>query len=87
MAVYAHELTHNLGLGDNYNNPYAAPFQRAATGYWSMMSAVRSVVRRNHNRYHIPSTSTPQHVRDKIALAPPSDLVIGTLDDRLRSWR
>ncbi len=29
MAVYAHELTHNLGIADNYNNPYAAPFQRA----------------------------------------------------------
>ena len=74
MAVYAHELTHNLGLPDNYNNPYAAPFQRAATGYWSMMSRGSfGGPGGTHNRWHIPSTLGTalgsQHViRDKIAL-------------------
>jgi M6 family metalloprotease-like protein len=74
MAVYAHELTHNLGLPDNYNNPYAPPFQRAATGYWSMMSRGSfGGPGGTHNRYHIPSTLGTalgsQHViRDKIAL-------------------
>ena len=74
MAVYAHELTHNLGIADNYNNPYAAPFQRAATGYWSMMSRGSfGGPGGTHNRWHIPSTMGTalgsQHViRDKIEL-------------------
>ncbi|MEK8106311.1 immune inhibitor A domain-containing protein [Micromonospora sp. M12] len=38
MGVYAHELTHLLGIGDNYNNPYGEPLRRAYTGIWSMMS-------------------------------------------------
>ena len=74
MAVYAHELTHNLGIADNYNNPYAAPFQRPATGYWSMMSRGSfGGPGGTHNRWHIPSTEGTalgsQHViRDKIKL-------------------
>ena len=74
MAVYAHELTHNLGLPDNYNNPYIAPFQRAATGYWSMMSRGSfGGPGGTHSRWHIPSTMGTalgsQHVlRDKIFL-------------------
>ena len=74
MAVYAHELTHNLGIADNYNNPYAAPFQRPATGYWSMMSRGSfGGPGGTHNRWHIPSTQGTalgsQHVlRDKIKL-------------------
>jgi M6 family metalloprotease-like protein len=74
MAVYAHELTHNLGIADNYNNPYVAPFQRAATGYWSMMSRGSfGGPGGTHNRWHIPSTLGTalgsQHVlRDKIKL-------------------
>jgi M6 family metalloprotease-like protein len=38
MAVYAHELSHLLSIGDNYNNPYGKPLRRAYTGPWSMMS-------------------------------------------------
>jgi M6 family metalloprotease-like protein len=38
MAVFAHELSHNLGLPDNYNNPFAAIPQRTAGGMWDMMS-------------------------------------------------
>jgi M6 family metalloprotease-like protein len=38
MAVYAHELSHLLTIGDNYNNPYGVPLRRAYTGPWSMMS-------------------------------------------------
>ncbi|KZL67778.1 m6 family metalloprotease domain-containing protein [Colletotrichum incanum] len=38
MAVYAHELSHLLDIGDNYNNPYGFPLRRAYTGPWSMMS-------------------------------------------------
>ena len=35
MAVYAHELSHNLSIPDNYNNPFAehaAADGRAACG-------------------------------------------------------
>ncbi len=57
MAVYAHELSHNLGLPDNYNNPYASPFQRTATGYWNMMSRGSfGGPGGTHNRWLIPST-------------------------------
>jgi M6 family metalloprotease-like protein len=38
MGTYAHELTHLLSIGDNYNNPYGVPLRRAYTGPWSMMS-------------------------------------------------
>ena len=38
MGVYAHELSHLLSIGDNYNNPYGVPLRRAYTGPWSMMS-------------------------------------------------
>lgn len=74
MAVYAHELSHNLGIGDNYNNPYAAPFQRPATGYWSMMSRGSfGGPGGTHTRWNIPSTQGTalgsQHVlRDKLFL-------------------
>src|SRR4051794_36497998 len=39
MGTYAHELTHNLGLPDNYNNPFTAPYQRTGSGMWDMMSS------------------------------------------------
>ncbi|KAI1339828.1 M6 family metalloprotease [Xylariaceae sp. FL0016] len=38
MGTYAHELTHLLGIGDNYNNPYGEPPIRSYTGPWSMLS-------------------------------------------------
>lgn len=38
MATYAHEFSHLLNIGDNYNNPYGVPLRRAYTGPWSMMS-------------------------------------------------
>ncbi|KAI0595948.1 M6 family metalloprotease [Biscogniauxia sp. FL1348] len=38
MSTYAHELSHLLGIGDNYNNPFGDPPRRAYTGIWSMMS-------------------------------------------------
>ena len=38
LGTYAHELSHLLGIGDNYNNPYGEPARRAYTGPWSMLS-------------------------------------------------
>jgi M6 family metalloprotease-like protein len=37
-SVYAHELSHVLGVLDNYNNPYAEEPDRAYSGPWDMMS-------------------------------------------------
>jgi len=38
MATFAHELSHLLGIGDNYNNPFSDPPRRTYTGPWSMLS-------------------------------------------------
>ncbi|KAK2873449.1 hypothetical protein FQN49_002356, partial [Arthroderma sp. PD_2] len=38
MGTFAHELSHLLNVGDNYNNPYGNPLRRSFTGPWSMMS-------------------------------------------------
>ncbi|MGK5739355.1 M6 family metalloprotease domain-containing protein [Micromonospora sp. URMC 103] len=38
QGTYAHELSHLLSIGDNYNNPYGTPLRRAYSGIWSMMS-------------------------------------------------
>jgi M6 family metalloprotease-like protein len=37
-SVYAHELSHVLGILDNYNNPYAEQPKRSYSGPWDMMS-------------------------------------------------
>ncbi|KAF2966094.1 hypothetical protein GQX73_g7457 [Xylaria multiplex] len=38
MSTYAHELSHLLGIGDNYNNPYSTPARRDYAGPFSMLS-------------------------------------------------
>ena len=37
-STYAHELSHILGVLDNYNNPYADQPKRSYSGPWDMMS-------------------------------------------------
>jgi M6 family metalloprotease-like protein len=37
-STYAHELSHILGVLDNYNNPYADNPKRTYSGPWDMMS-------------------------------------------------
>jgi M6 family metalloprotease-like protein len=37
-GTYAHELSHLLGIGDNYNNPYGVPVSRTYSGIWDMLS-------------------------------------------------
>ncbi|HEX6025825.1 MAG TPA: immune inhibitor A domain-containing protein [Solirubrobacter sp.] len=57
MAVYAHELSHNLSIPDNYNNPFTPPYQRTASGMWDMMSRGSfNGPGGQHTRYHIPPT-------------------------------
>ena len=56
MAVYAHELSHNLSIPDNYNNPFAAPPQRTAGGMWDMMSRGSfNGPGGQHTRWHDPA--------------------------------
>src|SRR4051794_9167019 len=74
MATYAHELTHNLGLPDNYNNPFGTTQQVTATGMWDMMSRGSfNGPGGQHQRYLIPPTQgealgSQHNVRNKRVL-------------------
>src|SRR4051812_40945460 len=74
MATYAHELTHNLGLPDNYNNPFGTTQQVTATGMWDMMSRGSfNGAGGQHQRYLIPPTQgealgSQHNVRNKRVL-------------------
>lgn len=74
MAVFAHELSHLLNIGDNYNNPYGTPLRRAYTGPWSMMSRGSfNGPGGPHSRWQIPalqgsSMGSLHTVRDKYQL-------------------
>ncbi|MGP3963625.1 M6 family metalloprotease domain-containing protein [Nonomuraea sp. 3N208] len=74
MAVYAHELSHIMGIADNYNNPYAQPPKRAFTGIWEMLSRGSfNGPGGPHSRWLIPPTGGAsmgaQHMlRNKIVL-------------------
>lgn len=74
MGVYAHELSHILGIADNYNNPYDTPLRRAYTGIWSMLSRGSfNGPGGPHTRWRIPTTNGAsmgsQHIlRDKLKL-------------------
>ncbi|MFD9887008.1 M6 family metalloprotease domain-containing protein [Streptomyces alboflavus] len=74
MAVYAHELSHILGIADNYNNPYGTPLRRAYTGIWSMLSRGSfNGPGGPHTRWQIPAANGAsmgsQHIlRDKLKL-------------------
>ncbi|MDA0182319.1 hypothetical protein OJ997_18575 [Solirubrobacter phytolaccae] len=57
MSTYAHELSHNLGILDNYGNPYGTPQQRGFTGMWDMMSrGTFNGPGGPHTRFLIPPT-------------------------------
>ncbi|MBF9134564.1 M6 family metalloprotease domain-containing protein [Plantactinospora sp. S1510] len=74
MGVYAHELSHLLSIGDNYNNPYGEPLRRAYTGIWSMMSRGSfNGPGGPHTRWQIPpvnggSMGSLHTVRDKVKI-------------------
>ncbi|WP_229844535.1 M6 family metalloprotease domain-containing protein [Streptomyces cinnamoneus] len=74
MATFAHELSHILGIGDNYNNPYGTPVSRAYTGIWGMLSRGSfNGPGGPHTRWQIPAAAGgsmgAQHVlRDKLKL-------------------
>ncbi|KAF2651202.1 M6 metalloprotease [Lophiostoma macrostomum CBS 122681] len=55
MATFAHELSHLLGIGDNYNNPYSDPARRAYSGPWSMLDRGSfNGPGGPHSRWHVP---------------------------------
>ena len=74
MSTYAHELTHNLGIGDNYGNPYGTTQQRGFTGMWDMMSrGTFNGAGGPHTRFEIPPTQgaalgSQHNVRNKLKL-------------------
>ncbi|ROO62440.1 M6 family metalloprotease-like protein [Micromonospora sp. Llam0] len=74
IAVYAHELSHLLSIGDNYNNPYGTPLRRTYTGIWGMMSRGSfNGPGGPHSRWQIPQTGgtsmgSLHMVRDKIKI-------------------
>ena len=74
MAVFAHEFSHILGIGDNYNNPYGVPPRRAYTGVWEMLSRGSfNGPGGPHSRWTIPATGGSsmgaQHMlRNKVKL-------------------
>jgi M6 family metalloprotease-like protein len=74
-VIYAHEFSHILGIGDNYNNPFAIPVRRAYTGIWEMLSRGSfNGPGGPHTRFLIPPTAGAsmgaQHMlRNKIKLA------------------
>ncbi|WP_233160046.1 metallopeptidase domain-containing protein [Actinophytocola xanthii] len=74
MSTYAHELSHILGIGDNYNNPFGTPPRRAYSGIWEMLSrGTFNGPGGPHSRWVIPATAGSsmgaQHMlRNKIKL-------------------
>ena len=74
QAVFAHELSHILGIADNYNNPFGVPPRRAYTGVWEMLSRGSfNGPGGPHSRWVIPPTAGAsmgaQHMlRNKIDL-------------------
>ncbi|GAA2162400.1 M6 family metalloprotease domain-containing protein [Actinomadura napierensis] len=58
MGVFAHEFSHILGIGDNYNNPYGVPPRRSYTGPWDMLSRGSfNGPGGPHSRWTIPAVS------------------------------
>ncbi|KAM0259655.1 hypothetical protein ACHAQJ_003234 [Trichoderma viride] len=90
MGTYAHELSHLLNIGDNYNNPYGIPLRRDYTGPYSMMSRGSfNGPGGPHTRYQIPalqggSMGSLHTVRDKLVLGLVSnDTIVSISRDAL----
>jgi len=74
MSTYAHELSHLLGIGDNYNNPYSVPQRRDYAGPFSMLSRGSfNGPGGPHTRWQIPaqlggSMGSPHTMGDKLRI-------------------
>jgi M6 family metalloprotease-like protein len=57
QSTYAHEFSHILGIGDNYNNPFSIPARRDYSGPWEMLSrGTFNGPGGPHSRWTIPAT-------------------------------
>ena len=74
MSTFAHEFSHILGIGDNYNNPYSNPPRRDYSGPWDMLSrGTFNGPGGPHSRWVVPavggsSMGSGQMLRDKMKL-------------------
>src|SRR5262249_37165713 len=74
LGTFTHELTHNLGILDNYSNPYGTPYQRGFTGMWDMMSRGSfNGPGGPHTRFLVPATQggslgSQHNLRNKLKL-------------------
>ena len=83
MSVYAHELSHNLGIADNYNNPFSIAAAAGRTGPWDMMSrGTFNGPGGTHTRWMIPPTmgsalGSNHNLRNRVKLdfLPPAQIV------------
>jgi M6 family metalloprotease-like protein len=58
MGTFAHEFSHILGIGDNYNNPYSVPPRRDYSGPWDMLSrGTFNGPGGPHSRWLVPGTA------------------------------
>jgi M6 family metalloprotease-like protein len=56
QGTFQHEMSHLLGIGDNYNNPFATTVIRAYSGYWDMLSrGTFNGPGGTHNRWKVPN--------------------------------
>ncbi|GAA4607866.1 M6 family metalloprotease domain-containing protein [Actinoplanes octamycinicus] len=82
MSTYAHEFSHILGVGDNYNNPYGIPARRDYSGPWEMLSrGTFNGPGGPHSRWLIPGTAGSsmgaQHMlRNKMKLGIVDDAAV-----------
>src|SRR4030095_11191386 len=82
MSTYAHEFSHILGVGDNYNNPYSVPARRDYSGPWEMLSrGTFNGPGGPHSRWLIPRTAGSsmgaQHMlRNKMKLGNVGDAAV-----------
>jgi len=82
MSTYAHEFSHILGVGDNYNNPYSVPARRDYSGPWEMLSrGTFNGPGGPHSRWLIPGTAGSsmgaQHMlRNKMKLGIVDDAAV-----------
>ncbi|WP_370946574.1 M6 family metalloprotease domain-containing protein [Amycolatopsis sp. cg5] len=86
QSTYAHEFSHILGIGDNYNNPFGTPPSRAYSGPWDMLSrGTFNGPGGPHTRWQIPATQGSsmgsQHmIRNKMKLGIVDPAAILQLD-------
>ncbi len=83
QSTYAHEFSHILGIGDNYNNPFGIPPSRSYSGPWDMLSrGTFNGPGGPHTRWQIPATQGSsmgsQHMirnKMKLGILDPADVL------------